>query len=197
MKKNELATAYAKQKANSVITEAIEQAFTAGYDAGYLEGYGQGKANTPVEQLDTEFVDLGLTSGTLWAKDFVRDKEGEILFLPHDEALRFNLPTKVQWEELKNECVLKFEREDKYWDRDRFYFLGANGNEIMLKSQGYYLGSSLERVKNLFFWVNEQNSLRYEFAASMYIVNNKNLNGESTQKVFKGFRLPILLVKNK
>ena len=70
---------YAAGKANAAIDKAIAQA----YADGYRDGYKAREEEIPVDLRDnkTEFVDLGLPSGTLWAKDYER-ADGKLHFLP-------------------------------------------------------------------------------------------------------------------
>ena len=74
---------------------------------------------------DSIFVDLGLPSGTDWCKY----TEG---FYTYDEAVsQFgrSLPTKEQWEELKDECQWT-------WNGSGYNVTGPNGNSIVLPVTG-------------------------------------------------------------
>lgn len=74
-----------------------------------------------------EYVDLGLPSATLWK---AVDEPG---FYTYDEAMNnFNnqLPTNVQLEELKKECVWS-------WNGTGYHVTGPNGNFITLPASGY------------------------------------------------------------
>lgn len=64
----EKADKYAAGKANKAITNAIAQAYIEGYKAGYKDC----EMEIPVDLRDdkTEYVDLGLPSGTLWATKY-------------------------------------------------------------------------------------------------------------------------------
>lgn len=73
-------------------------------------------------------VDLGLPSGTLW-----KDKNEDGGFYTYEQAVnkyRDDLPTKEQFEELKNKCR---------WTRigDGYKVVGPNGNSIVLPAAGY------------------------------------------------------------
>lgn len=77
-----------------------------------------------------EYVNLGLPSGTLW-KTFNEDG-----YYKFDEAVeKFGdlLPTKEQWEELKDECKW-------VWKDNGYDVIGPNGNLIFLPAAGYYDG---------------------------------------------------------
>ena len=104
----EKAKSYAEGKALDSITAAIEHA----YEEGYKDGYKDGVSNLEPLILqgnheDIEYVDLGLPSGTKWPSDYLRDKNGKILYFNFEEASRYNLPTKEQFQELLGNSVHK------------------------------------------------------------------------------------------
>ena len=73
-------------------------------------------------------VDLGLPSGTLW-----KDKNEEGGFYTYDQAVsKFGdkLPTKEQFEELKNSCQWT-------WNGSGYKVVGPSGNSIVLPAAGY------------------------------------------------------------
>lgn len=74
------------------------------------------------------FVDLGLPSGTLW-----KDKNEEGGFYTYEQAInKFGdrLPTKEQFEELKNKCRWS-------WNGSGYKVTGPNGNSIVLSASGH------------------------------------------------------------
>lgn len=76
-----------------------------------------------------EFIDLGLTSGRLWAT------ENEPGYHQFDEAVKTfgdMLPSAEAWEELFNQCSHK-------WDDDRkgYILTGPNGNTLFLPADGW------------------------------------------------------------
>lgn len=76
----------------------------------------------------SDYVNLGLPSGTQWKR--TNEKGG---FYTYDQAIqRFekNLPTKEQWEELKDVCDWKKTDEG-------FKVIGPNNNYIILPASGY------------------------------------------------------------
>ena len=79
----ENAEKYAEGKANQAITKAIADAYVEGYKAGYKDR----EEEIPMDLRDnkTEYVDLGLPSGTLWASDYEKSG-GKYIYLPYEEA---------------------------------------------------------------------------------------------------------------
>ena len=78
-------------------------------------------------QVQTDYTDLGLPSGTIW-KNF--NATG---FYTYDEAFsQFGnrLPSKAQWEELKAECQWT-------WNGSGYKVTGPNGNSIVLPAAGF------------------------------------------------------------
>ena len=73
----ENAKKYAEGKANKAITKAIADAYVEGYKAGYKDR----EEEIPMDLRDnkTEYVDLGLPSGTLWASDYEKSN-GEYIY---------------------------------------------------------------------------------------------------------------------
>ena len=74
-----------------------------------------------------DYVDLGLPSGTLW-----KDKN-EMGFYAEESAVRAfenQLPTKEQFEELKNLCKWT-------WTGSEYKITGPSGKSIVLPASGY------------------------------------------------------------
>lgn len=75
-----------------------------------------------------EFVDLGLPSGTFWKA------VNEPGLYTYDEAMsKYNsqIPTNIQLEELRKECVWT-------WNGTGYHVTGPNGNFITLPASGHY-----------------------------------------------------------
>lgn len=62
---------YAEGKVTKALSQVVADAYLAGYNAGYQDGIGKVAKDSVSEE--TEFVDLGLPSGTLWASDYLKD----------------------------------------------------------------------------------------------------------------------------
>ena len=94
----ELSANYATEKTNEMMSQIVAQAFADGYRMGYKDREDE----IPVDLRDgnTEYVDLGLPSGTLWAADYEKE-EGNRMYIPYSRASLLNIPTKDQWKELR------------------------------------------------------------------------------------------------
>lgn len=92
------------------------------------------EASTAEEEA-TGFVDLGLTSGTLWAKNNA-EHNGKKLF-DFDEAIGLfgdQMPTAAQAVELATECTHEWVTEN---GKPGMKFTGPNGKSIFFPADGY------------------------------------------------------------
>ena len=92
------------------------------------------------------YVDLGLPSGTLWKK------ANEYGYYFYNEAVSKygnNLPTKKQWEELKDNCVWTWNAMKK-----GYTVKGKSGNSIFLPAEGlrYYHGGVGSVGSHGYYW---------------------------------------------
>ncbi|MBQ6726141.1 MAG: protein kinase [Bacteroidales bacterium] len=101
--------------------------------------------NVPEEWTETEeasdtleFVDLGLPSGTKWSNINQTNPNDSYDFYTYDEAVQQfgdQLPTKAQFEELKEKCVIVWDESARGARGCRFY--GPNNNSIFIPYAGY------------------------------------------------------------
>lgn len=175
----EIAANYAAGKANEAIDKAISQA----YADGYRDGYKDREEEIPVDLRDnrTEYVDLGLPSGTLWAKDFEKDGDN-ILYLPYMQAKRYNLPTREQWEELVSFC-------EKGWYGKLIRFTGRNGETLDFPNTGR-IKTTYEDGNKSFLWLEEE-TIDNDNA----LVRMDSPWSRSIDNCFTGFKAPIRQVK--
>lgn len=86
---------------------------------------------------ETEYIDLGLPSGTLWAID---NEDG---YYSYQEAINTfgenNLPKLTDFAELYDYCTWKWDDKSK-----SMIVIGPNSNYITLPALGYRFGSSSE-----------------------------------------------------
>lgn len=111
------------------------------------------------EKEKSEYVDLGLTSGTKWKS---ANEEG---LYDYDNTIKLagdKLPSTEQWEELKNEAIW-------LWQGDGgFKVTGPNGNSIVLPLTGYRAcqGGGVGNVA--YYWAIDDDDDRYAPALYMF-----------------------------
>lgn len=142
--------------------------------------------NAQPEEVEVQFIDLGLPSGTLWAA------ENETEFYTFPDAVTIfgsSLPTKAQWEELKETCRW-------IWDRKAGCILvGPNGKRLTLPVSGYYNCDGEFRGKGEYgeYWTstdnvnNPMNAWIFDIEANLYVCDLS----------FSCYRLSVRLVKNR
>ena len=180
-----------KEKANKYAEEnvinVLKEAFAKVYADGYRDGYKDREEEIPVDMRDgkTEYVDLGLPSGTLWAKTFEK-VNGERLFLSYDKAKTMNLPTIDQWEELRTTCKWTM-------DSGRIYCIGPNGNTLRFATTGYIEAKETCICANqsLFWLLSEDRSDNSRKAGYVFYTNGLY---KYTSDYFSGYKLPVRLV---
>lgn len=177
----EKANNYAEENVINVLKEAFAKAFADGYRMGYKDRENE----IPVDFRDykTEFVDLELPSGTLWAAEYEK-KEDSFLYLPYMQAMRYDIPTKEQWDELVKYC-------EWGWYGKVLRCTGKNGEILDFPKTGRIVTSFCDSDGS-YFWLSED-SLESEKG----LVCLKNVNSKEIEKCFMGHKLPIRLVRKK
>lgn len=185
----ELSANYATEKTNEMMSQIVAQAFSDGYRMGYKDREDE----IPVDLRDgkTEFVDLGLPSGTLWSADY-EIKGGETNYFPFIEADKYSIPSKVQWEELVKLCKW----ETKYLNGIyEFYCIGPNGNAISFINKGVFTRDGNDIFSNnAIFWLKCDEEKQEKDAAYIYYSNQVTA---IVYPLFMGYKLPMRLVKTK
>lgn len=187
---------YAAEKTNEMMTKAIAQA----YADGYREGYKDREEEIPVDLRDnkTEYVDLGLPSGTLWAADFEKE-EGNRMYIPYGRSSLLNIPTKDQWKELYDTCKWEFDI-DRAYDLCEARCVGPNGNILRFERTGKKNISTLSDSWEVFFWVGDETEENDKEAVHIYNYGKKDSykKGYATiDEFFSGYKLPVRLVRTK
>ena len=93
---------YVEGKVTDALNKVVADAYLAGYNAGYQDGYN--KVVKDSVSVGSEFVDLGLPSGTLWSSDYVKDDNGNAIYVPQENSANYEIPTYEQFKELMDEC---------------------------------------------------------------------------------------------
>lgn len=182
------------------LNEILKEAFARVYEDGYRDGYYAAKDEEDVEVNKTEYVDLGLPSGTLWSNDFVRDG-AEIDYMSFLKAKELNIPTESQWEELKRHCIFKIRKNGRY-NTSYGECIGPNNNSIPFCLTEYkQSGDDLNPtpVFNSIFWLNNigdrKNVAR---CADLWIhPKDKSYMQKFTMEISFNSHAPVRLVKSK
>ena len=93
-------------------------------------GCKQSRSDEPTAQ--SNYVDLGLPSSTLWKNVNEKNAQKEYDLFTFDEAVKsfgYQLPTKEQWLELIEECTWS-------WTFGGYKIIGPNHNYIVLPGDG-------------------------------------------------------------
>ena len=179
---NEKAGIYAEENVINVLKEAFAKVYADGYRDGYKD------CNSNVSVSKTEYVDLGLPSGTLWSADYEKDVD-EIIFDPYELASTKAIPTRAQWNELRRCAKWKFIGKDDKLEVVKC--IGPNGNTISFHPAGGENFTKKVRSGRVLFWV-KSTSLR-NCAVHLWKYNNEG--HEDTDSQSSDLKLPIRLVK--
>ncbi len=188
-----------KEKANNYAEEnvvnVLKEAFAKVYADGYRDGYKDREEEVPVDLRNnkTEYVDLGLPSGTLWSKDYEKDDNDHCEYLPYLKASSLQIPTEEQWNELITECRWEYERQNGF----RFICIGPNGNSINFVSRNGFKAESytyFHRITSAIFWLKDENDKPDKKGTWICHTNNIILK---TDSYYMGYKLPVRLVKTK
>ena len=99
----ENAKEYAEGKVTKALSQVVADAYMAGYNAGYQDGYNKVVKDSVSE--GSEFVDLGLPSGTLWSSDYVKKDDNDMtIYVTQENSADYEIPTYEQFKELMDEC---------------------------------------------------------------------------------------------
>lgn len=178
---------YVEGKVTDALNKVVADAYLAGYNAGYQDGYNKVVKDSVSE--GSEFVDLGLPSGTLWSSDYVKDGD-EVSFLPYPEALKYNIPTEEQVDELQKFCEISRKSDGS---NTAYIVLGPNGNAITFKGYGYMHLKDFEDSFDAYFWqVYESDNPKEIQVPDFY-----NEEGIYKATLFGGYGIPVRTVKAK
>lgn len=130
----EKAKVYAEGKAQDAITTAIEEAYAAGYKDGYNDGL-LFKKDPDVVENNLKFVDFNLPNGTLWASDYLRGKDGKIIYCTYDEAEPLGIPAADQFQELLKRCKPSLITPEEGNEDEKVYKIGFHDKFICLSSE--------------------------------------------------------------
>jgi len=186
----ELSANYATEKTNEMMSQIVAQAFSDGYRMGYKDREDE----IPVDLRDgnTEYVDLGLPSGTMWAKEFEQTGDN-VNYLPYCDASTLSLPTEEQWNELLSFCRWEFTYVNDY--SRKYDCIGPNGKVITFKSYGFHKVDGIrEQGERIYFWLKDPSKELDKKLVYMFYDRGQI---KTISKSFMGFKYPVRLVQKK
>ena len=190
-----VAAQYAAEKTNEVMINAIAKA----YADGYRDGYKDREEEIPVDLRtnETEYVNLGLPSGTLWPKSY-ETIDRKILCLTYGEASNYDIPSVKQWKELMSDkCEWKYYKKGNY-----FECLGPNGDKITFpaKVKRLYISSKMIEIYELEFWLMDESASDSKNVAHVFAVEVNRYDFDVKRgiaKKYPGNKLPLCLVQTR
>lgn len=188
MEKEELRQ-YAEKKVLEALSSAIESAYNDGYKAGYDDGVSGQESSVQEDVSDgVEYIDLNLPSGTKWSSCYLQDEHESMRFLSYEEADKLNIPTAEQFEELMKYCEQVFRNltNNPYYE-----MVGTNTAAIKLYKGFRHEGSDIKKQDSFLFWLKDT---REENERTNYVHIATGV-GNFQRSVFKGFKIPVMLVK--
>ena len=197
MQIDEKAAEYATENANQLLANAIAQAYADGFRDGYQAR--ENEIPVDIQEGKTEYVDLGLPSGTLWSKDYLKEDD-YTNYYPYCEAKDLRLPTKEQWEELRDCCSWRGSYSSTRETFYGIYCIGPNGNSIYFKSEGYREGEHcIVDIPSygggkVYFWLHDDEDTQQKYVVNIKGENVKKPNIDNNA-MFSGLKLPVRLVK--
>jgi len=187
MRLQEKAEQYAKHCLDRFKKEIVDA-----YIEGYCEGsYDEEQKHAKNKDEDSDFIDLGLPSGTLWREELLHDEDGEIRRLAYNEARDFSLPTEEQCRELMTKCFLV---REKYG----ITFRGKDNEELYLTFTDQAEDSTGRKDPCIRFWV--KGDVDGDLKAPCLQCSILLLPGAAGYHIcrrFVGEKIAVLTVKNK
>ncbi len=184
----EKANNYAEENVISILKEAFAKVYADGYRDGYKDCQDHVSVNLCVS--NTEYIDLGLPSGTLWSADYEKEAN-DYIFEPYQLASTKAIPTRAQWNELKRCAKWEFIGEDGVLEIVKC--TGPNGNSILFQPVGGMRFTKKVQSGGVLFWVNST-SIK-NCAVHLWKYNNEG--NEDTDRQSSDLKLPVRLVRTK
>lgn len=190
---------YAAANSNDIITKAIAKAYAEGYRDGYKDREEEILVN--LNYSNTEFVDLGLLSGTCWSVDYERENK-KVLYASYEQVSQLSLPSEEQVQELFDNCIWRLYKglHDKYC----FLCIGPNGNSISFSFSGYKIPQPLDSITDRYwhanFWIKKPDETIEKQSASLFLDHDqlkRRLIIKELKHFIHAYMLPVRLVMNK
>lgn len=180
------ATQYVEDNLKDILSEAFAKVYTDGYRNGYNDCKNQEPQAIAPEGIN--YVDLDLPSGTLWSDEYMIENDN-VVNLHYDDAVKFNIPTEEQFKELIKYCRFEFKTDIN--NVITYYFIARNGNRIQFRSLGYLAAKLIQYNSWACSWLKSEEKDGENLAICLDPTYPKYTS------LFKGYKMPIRLVKSK
>ena len=187
---NEKANNYAEENVINILKEAFAKVYADGYRDGYKDC--EEKIPADLHKNKNGFVDLGLPSGTLWSADYEKENSN-IIYLPYETAITYDIPTKEQWEELKKFARWDFQIDEEHNSLITIKCIGPNGETLLFDKTGEMEFARKFLTEMAFFWIKHESVTNT--TVRMWLYNHEGQ--ESIDKEKSQMKIPIRLVKSK
>ena len=185
---NDLAKQYADGRVLNALTAAVQQAYVDGYHDGM-----QHKERIILDSIvdGVQYVDLELPSGKMWSSTYVKDNHG-YKKLAYSEASKLHIPTMEDLDELFAYCARNY-----YLTKDirGIQIIGRNGEKIIIPYNRITEDDINKNREYFSFWIKDNEESLYKTFAYSY--SKDNIIATSLRKTFMGYKLPIMLIKEK
>lgn len=190
---------YAASNSNDIITKAIAKAYAEGYRDGYKDREEEILVN--LNYSNSDFIDLGLPSSTLWSVDYERENK-KVIYALYEQVSHLSLPSVEQTQELFDNCIWRL--HDGLHDKYCFLCIGPNGNSISFSFSGYRIpkpvDSIIDRYWHANFWIKTQDDSKEKHSAHLSKENDQLKRTYVINEIkhfVQGYMLPVRLVLNK
>ena len=142
---------------------------------------------------ETDYVDLGLSSGTLWKTHNEGGVDGDKYYYFDDAYERFedSLPSMQQWMELVNECKWR-------WTGAGYKVVGPNGKSITLPALGFCLpwfdGEVAHVGESGLYWSSESVCSEFDSECTALVFSSNEISEHNYSGEMEAFT--VRLVKN-
>lgn len=147
---------YVEGKVTDALNKVVADAYLAGYNAGYQDGYNKVVKDSVSE--GSEFVDLGLPSGTLWSSDYVKDDNDKAIYVAQENGADYEIPTYEQFKELMDEC--KWTKSLKRIGQKVVFTIGMSGLSVLAQME---IKSHLKKLDFMRLPIALQEQVKFSF----------------------------------
>ena len=146
---------YVEGKVTDALNKVVADAYLAGYNAGYQDGYN--KVVKDSVSVGSEFVDLGLPSGTLWSSDYVKKDDNDMtIYVAQENGADYEIPTYEQFKELS----VNGSKSQKRIGQKVVFTIGMTGQFVLVQME---IKSHLKKLDFMRLPIALQEQVKFSF----------------------------------